>query len=346
MDRGRLTASFALAACIVLGVGASSASAKTVVGDETGSIVSLTTGETLLIKLKPPNSASSGYHWRVANKPKASVLRLKSNRTSRDGSQQWFTYVARGVGGGTLKLQYVPPSRGGRARKTFNILVLVNEPAPKLGCVQAGSGFASVVAQSGLAQVFTVRRRVAHRYGPGARTTSYDAWYGCEFSQHRAYQLHDSPSPEDIGRDEFANVTVRGTKVGFVVQDGCPFGPDSDGACPDRAVPLVESQDLHTGAVIRSIGIYAGPSPLNTVTGLVMSATGGLAWIEKQYEVEVPARVLRSDDVPPRTSELGFQEPDVLDTGDNGEIDLDSLGFDGTDVTWVRDGKRQRAPLR
>jgi hypothetical protein len=140
----------------------------------------------------------------------------------------------------------------------------------------------------------------------------------------------------------FSNVTLRGTIVGYAVQFRCPLfdgnGCDIDGS-------TFESQDLHSGKVIRSIAVGGGGiTASNGFDGPVVSATGGLAWIEHEAYSPYGTVVLRSDS--PVTDPRAAIEPDRLDEGPAGTIDPDSLGFDGTDMTWRRDGVLKRAPLR
>jgi predicted secreted protein len=113
-------------AIAALGVVASGASAKSVDQSSNGKKVSVDRGESLRIKLKPADSGSSGYHWRVAKAP-GSILRLVSDKTK--SGRQVFTYKARKTGSTSLKLQYVPPARGAKPTKTFRLTVKVKAPS-------------------------------------------------------------------------------------------------------------------------------------------------------------------------------------------------------------------------
>jgi predicted secreted protein len=315
------------------------ADAATVGGKANNSSVSLIRGQTLTIKLRPADSGSTGFHWRVAKRPARSVLRLKSDRTT-SGGQQVFIYRARGAGGTILKLQYVGPARHARALKTFRLTAIVNTPEPKYDCNASGASESSTVARSGLARVFKVRRTAFIEQGDRPARVGYDAYYGCELSQDRAVRLGNIV--DLVNPHRFWNVTLRGAVVGFVHQQGCPFNGNGCETIP----PEVASQDLHTGRVIRAVVVGScGPGCDNPVTGLVLSATGGLAWIEHTGLASPASNVVRRSDLPAQPGQAFATDVVVLDNGDQGLVDPDSLEPDSTEVTWLRAGTLQRAPL-
>ena len=338
MKNARRTAVFALALIAIGGGAPSAAGAKTVGPGASGSEVPLTRGDSLTIALRPADSGSTGFHWRVARKPAKSVLRLTSRVRTIDGTRERFTYRAVRAGVASLKLQYVPPARHARAVKTFRLTVVVNAPEPKLDCNASGQVESSTVARSGLARVFKVRRTVFVSQGGTPVRVGYDAYYGCELAQDRAFRLGNIV--DLVNPHQFWNVTLRGDVVGFVHQQRCPF----DGQGCESSPPDVESQDLHTGKVIRAITVGScGPGCDNPVSGLVMSAGGGLAWIEQSSG---GVNVVRRSDVAPEPDETFATDSEYLDMGDQGPVDPDSLQLQGTDVTWLRGGTLQRAPLR
>jgi hypothetical protein len=340
------TAAVLVCATMMLAAGASSAAAVTVSPGTKHRTISLVQGQSLKVNARPVDSPSSGYHWRVTKAPKASVLRFVSSRTSSDGKRQVLTFESGDAGVTSLKLQYVPPGRGTRGNKTFSLTVAVSEREPFLLC---GYGFPTeqVVAQSSLARVFKIRRtaivRAVSGPNPGAlKAFVYDAYYGCEISQDKSYPLVDDPSDQAAADNAFANVTLRGTAVGYVLVPGCRFAYDS--YC-ERVRPLLQSRDLHTGRLIRSVGPASGMGNDNSLQALVVSPTGGLVWIEHAADSEAPTAVVRSD-AKAQAGEPFAADIEYLDSSDAGPIDPESLGYDGTDVTWLRGGELQRAPLR
>jgi hypothetical protein len=322
---------------VVTGIGASGADANTVGQGASGSEVPLVTGQSLTIKLAPANSGSTGYHWRVARKPARSVLRLTSSRSN--GTQQVFTYKARRSGVTSLKLQYEPPARHARAVKTFRLTTVVNAPEPIFDCNASGARESSTVATSGLARVFKVRRTAFVSAGGTPLRVGYDAYYGCvSGNAFRLGNLVSLTNPID-----FWNVTLRGALVAFVYRPRCPF----NGQGCEGFTPYVVTQDLRTGKVIRAVAVGAcGPGCDNRVTGLVISATGGLAWIEQSPFGGVVHNQVRRSDAPAKPGEAFATDDEFLDLDDNGVVDPDSLEPDGTEVTWMRGGTLQRAPLR
>jgi hypothetical protein len=325
-------------ALVVLGIGAAGADAKTVDQGASGSELPLVTGQSLTVNLKPPNSGSTGFHWRFAQRPAKSVLRLTSNR--RIGTHQRFRFKARRGGVANFKLQYVPPARHARAVKTFRLTVVVNAPEPKLDCTASGASGSSTVATSGLARVFKVRRTVWVSFGGAPVREGYDAYYGCATPEGRAFRLGNIVSLTNPL--EFWNITLRGTKVGFVFLPRCPF----NNGCENNP-PYVVSQDLVSGKVIRAVGVGAcGPGCPNSVSGLVLSATGGLAWIEQSPFDGVTHNQVHRSDAPAPPGETVATDSEVLDPDDTGVVDPDSLEPDSTEVTWLHGGTLQRAPLR
>jgi predicted secreted protein len=119
----RRTAACAVACTVTLGIAAAGTSAKSVDTGDSGRTISVAEGESLVIRLKPANSGSTGYSWSVSDRPAKSVLKLVSDQTV--GSQQRFTYRAKGVGRTSLTLRYFPPGRGAKAVKTFRLTVKV-----------------------------------------------------------------------------------------------------------------------------------------------------------------------------------------------------------------------------
>jgi predicted secreted protein len=338
LNNPRRTAIFAIAS-IAMGLAASTADAKTVSNGANRSTVPLTRGESLLIKLAPADSGSTGYHWRVAKKPAQSVLRLTAHRQASDGKQELFRYKARRGGVANLELQYVSPGRDRRVAKRFALTTVVNAPEPKLDC--SATGGSPTVAESGQARVFRVRRSAWVSRGSTGLRVGYDAYYGCANDRETAFRLGNIV--DLISPHEFWNITLRGSLVGFVHGVRCPLNGDG---C-ERGGLDVQSQDLRTGKVIRDVGTGScGPGCDNTVTGLVMSASGGLAWIERSaYEDPTHNLVLRSD-APSAGGETVSEDPEILDLDEKGEVDPDSLERDGGEMTWLRGGKLQRAALR
>jgi predicted secreted protein len=340
MNRSRVKAALA-SALVASGVAAApAANAATVGPGANGGHAELLAGQTLTINVTPANSGSTGFHWQVATKPSKKVLHLTSNRRSGDGKRQVFKYKALAPGATSLRLRYRPPGKG-KTAKTFRLAVLVNEQEPALDCAAIGHRTAyAIVARSGPAIVFKIRRTVFFWEGTSQKE-EYDAYYGCELSQDHAFRLGAVAGRSNP--HEFSNVTLRGTVVAYVHDVDCAFG---NGDC--LGVPrTVESQDLHTGNLIRvlSVGMFGGED--HVVTGLVMSPAGGVAWIEqgKSPEGTVATEVFSSDAPAPSTAPYA-QDQTTLDDGQQGAVDPDSLLYDGTNVKWTRGGAQQQAPLK
>jgi predicted secreted protein len=329
-------------AIAALGVASPAAGAATVSGSANGKAASLLAGESLTIDLKPANSGSSGFHWAVATKPSKKVLRLTSDRPSSDGKQQVFTYRALGPGTTPLVLRYRAPGRHGKTVKTFRLGVAVNEQEPQLDCSASGRhADLTPVANSGTAVVFTLRRTLFAWLG-GPFRIPYDAYYGCELSQQQAFRL--GGVVDLVDRHDFWNIVLDGSVVGYVHEVGCSFVPGAHDCIGTERT--VESQDLHTGKLIRRVAVTrtvdGSPGP---VSGLVVSPTGGLGWIEQGRDPEGHAEnLVRRSDAPADPGAPFATSAELLDR--SALVDPDSLRYDGADVIWTDDGKAQRAPLR
>jgi predicted secreted protein len=349
MNRARRTAVFAVAS-ILIGVGApAAASAKTVGNGANGTDVAVTSGRSLTINLTPGDSASTGYHWRVAKKPAASVLKLQGIGTT--GALQVFSYKALKARTTSLKLQYVSPGRHARVAKTFRLRVFVAQRTPHPGCF--GGQF---VAQNSVAHVFFIRRNVVTRNEDDGKLSrhSFDEYYGCVVSKDRAYRLDNGDlsgnSTTGAAPNGYTNVTLKGTLVGYVFSKACPFSRQNL-RCGDGFAPRIDVQDLATGKLIRSVE-QVNVKPVtaeNLIAGFVMSRSGDIAWIELDYEVNTPSvlnnRVYRSD-LPAKSGEAFAADHDEIDADPQHQVDAESLELDGNEVTWMRAGKLQRAPLR
>jgi predicted secreted protein len=119
----RRTAACAVVCAGTLALGATASSAKTVDLDDSGRTVSVAKGQSLVVRLTPANSGSTGYAWWTTTKPAPAVLKLVSDKTV--GTEQRFTYRAKAIGRTSLKLQYRPPGRGAKGVKTFRLTVKV-----------------------------------------------------------------------------------------------------------------------------------------------------------------------------------------------------------------------------
>jgi hypothetical protein len=302
----------------------------------------LLSGQSVTIKLKPGSSASSGYHWEVARKPAKKVLRLQVQHPTNGGKRQVFVYKALRPGGATLKLRYVPPGRHAKAVKTYRLQVAVNGREPRLDCSASGRP-RSEIARNATAVVFKVPRTLYAVEFNATEKIAYDAFYGCALANDRAYRLGgvvDLREPHN-----FTNIRLNGNFTGYRRDEECPY--DQFHGCTVPAT-YIESQDLGTGKTLRRIQVgHAFPVPDfgNSVSEVFVSPTGGLAWIEESRDDEGRADnlVLRSDALPAQAGSV-VKEREVLDRGEL--VDPTSLRYDGTDVTWVRDGAQQSAPLR
>lgn len=352
MTKARLWAAVALAIGVA-GTGATSASASTVPQAVNPGVVLLTKGQPLTVRVSPANSGSTGYHWRVASKKSRKVLRLRSSRPNAAGTRQVLRFTARRVGFTRLRLQYVSPGRPRKVAKRSAANVLVN-PAPlELDC----DGFTGeTILRNNSARLFSVHRtalvyrRVTASTGKVVRV-GYDAYFACEFAANKAIAL-SSGLP---AHDEFYNPVLSRSVLGYVARPACPLQFVNEG-CIGAEPNRVESIDLHTGKLIRSVRVgHCGDTPdrpgnpdcSNNVTGLVMSPAGGLAWIEFTSDFGgAPPFVHRSDRPPAAPGESFASDNDTLGEDDPGLVDPDSLRYDGNEISYVRDGKVERAPLQ
>jgi hypothetical protein len=340
-------------ALVLMAIGASSAGAQTVVhNDLNGRGATIEVGETLKVSLSPPNSGSSGFHWRVAKRPRGSVLRLVSNRTTGRRARQVLVYKARGAGFTRLRLQYVAPGRHGRVARTFRFAVAVNTPMPQLDCDGSGRPIRPI-AQTGSARVFSVRRTVrVYAFAGVVERLSYDVFLGCAFAEGRTHQLGayavstgSLGSAPDAGENELFDLTMRGTVVGYAFEPGCPFEARETVNCTSEPGPVVAAQDLNGGRVIRGTFVEtSGPDDYNRVAGLVVSPAGGIAWMEVGHHEGQPEVFVRRSDGPAPPGAAPVEDAETLDSG--ADVDRDSLFYDGTNIEWRKAGVAQRAPLR
>jgi hypothetical protein len=308
--------------------------------------VYVTTGQALTLRVKPADSGSTGYHWRVASPTSRKVVRLKSSKPNAAGSRQVLRFVAKRPGYAHLKLVYVSPGRSRKVARRADVNVIVNAPEPKVDCDFPRG--ATTHAFNGAAKVFTVRRSViAYLGGNASKRFGYNAFYGCELATGQVHRLSTPDTADDV-----YNVTLNGSLVGFVRQPGCPFTVEGGTNCSGVARALIEVVDLHTGKLIRqapvgNCGDTHGPDGHpgriecnNDVTGLVLSPTGGVAWIEGK-----PFYVIRSDEPAPAGGEPA-SDKEFVGLDEPGTLDPTSLHYDGSEFSYVRDGQRHTAPLR
>jgi hypothetical protein len=295
-------------------------------------------GETLRVYVRPPSSGSTGYHWRIAHRPSSSLLRRLPSYVSHDRKYQVIAFKAGyGLGETRLQLRYESPTgREVRNRRT-NLRVAVNPRPPHYGCWPAHS---VTQTENSRVRIFRILRTFVWRAG----VTHYVEYYGCEFRQNRAYALHyrTQPRPEDASEDEFHYFALNGDKVGFQFLKQCSFVR----SCTD-AQRFIESQDLHTGRRVRSVDplIFSGGQLGRDISGLVVSPTGGLAWIENEPGNDELNYVYKSDEAPSYPGGVAHQRT-LLDDGKHGYVDWDSLEYANGQVSWRRAGVRQYAPLR
>jgi predicted secreted protein len=289
------------------------ASAKTVGNGASGSKVSLSDGESLVIKLKPGDSGSSGYHWRVAKKPAKSVLKLKSNKTSSDGKRQVFTYVARGGGSTSLKLQYVPPAQGAKPTKTFKlgVTVSVQGAASAARCAKAGS---KTLAQNGSVRVYQT--------GKGVNTSLF----ACRRSTGKKTKLATAFDDGFTSSASYGDVRLAGL---FVALSYTATDNSCKADCPPGYEPTTNSIGVFDAAK-RTTRVIDG-YPVGDA--LVLSRNGGVAWAAQNAStgpVEIHASVRKGDDR-------------VLDSG---AIDPKTLAIEITIISWTKDGEESFARLK
>lgn len=347
MKNVRLLAVAATLAAIALTSMASAASADSTSPGRTSTAIYLFKGQTLTVAVNRADSGSTGYHWRVASKGTSAVLKLKSSRPSPSGKSQVLTFTARAVGYTHLRLAYVPPGRHRKAARKFDDQVVVNKPEPKVHCYDFNES--KTVASNSAVRVFTVRRTMlAYLGGKTASREGYDAFYGCEFAADRAFQLSGA-----YARDQVFNISLNGSKVGFALVPACPI--TAGGNCSGQDATTVQSVDLHTGELVRYVQVSGcgadptgqgdppRPECYNQVTGLFVSPTGGLAWIEA-YDGK-PSYVHRSDR-PAEPGQRYARDNDIVGLDEPGTLDPNSLRYDGSEIRYLRDGREYRAPLR
>ena len=114
------------------------------------------------------------------------------------------------------------------------------------------------------------------------------------------------------------------------------------GGCPGPIPPAVISQDLGTGRVIRRVFVGTEGDAPNSVTTLLMSANGGLAWME--FEGHDVNSVHRSDH-PIVGGNAVAHDNQVLDNGRHGYVDEDSMHAVRGGFRWKNNGTVRRASL-
>jgi hypothetical protein len=331
MNRSRRTAAFAIAAA--LGVSAPASAA----GTPDHQKVTVTSGSTLTIGLRAPNSGSTGFHWNVSTVAPGSLLRRTSRRFV--GSNQVFTYKTRRAGVGRLHFKYVPPGRGAAPVKRLDLDVVVNRPAQRLRCYTPRS---RTVISNGRVRVFKIRRSLIVALD-SPYVVHYDAYYGCDLRKDRAYPLDNggSNSSDNVGPNVYRTVELNGNVAGYIFRKACPPGTEG-GGCADILPEAIVSQNLTTGRVIRRV-FPAGAPFNNVITGLVLSARGGFAWLEfAGHDIN---SVHRSDR-PATAGHTVATEDQVLDDGMHGFVDPDSLVAEGNGFRWKHAGVKTHASLR
>jgi predicted secreted protein len=348
MKKARRTALYAFAIMVVGLAVPLAASAKTVGNGANGTDVAVTQGSSLTIQLAPADSGSTGYHWRVAKNPAASVLALQAQVSA--GGHELFTYKARSARTTSLKLQYVSPGRRARVAKTFRLRVFVAQRAPKPGCFDG-----EIVASDSVARVFFITRNVVVKHADDGTLArhSYHEYYGCVFSKDRAFRLDTGDlsggSFTGPAANRYRNVTLNGTLAGYVLLEDCPFSMENT-RCGDGIAPRIDVQDLSTGGLVRSVEQVnvKQVTAEDLIAGFVMSRSGDLAWIEQAYfnDPNVIFNEVYRSDLPTASGQSFATDHDRLDADEQHQVDPESLALDGNDVTWLRGGDLQRVPLR
>jgi hypothetical protein len=334
LNNARRPTLVALSTTAVMLACAGAASAETFVGSGKTGDAYVVKGHTLRVKLRATNSGSTGYHWeQQANKNRE--LRLLSRRSSGDGKFHVFAYKARRAGIASLRFSYVAPGRGGKIARRFKLAVYVNNPWRPTGCNPKGS---KTVVENSEARVFTMKRKVYSSLNP--KLTGFTGYFGC-VTGGKAFGF-DGVASNDASKwfpeNRYFLPTLRGTKFGHAfLFRGTGFQSATDDVYSARTF------DLGQGKLIRvAFPDQGGPGVNNPIEDLVMSDSGGLAWTENAREGIL---VARSDEP---ASEAGAPANDrtVIDDGQSGAVDPKSLELDGSDVTWLRAGTLQRAPLK
>jgi hypothetical protein len=325
----------AAAALLALGAGSGNAFANTVHATA-NSTVTLSGGHVLRVSLRPPNSGSTGYHWRASTVAPKSLLRRTSNRTVR--GRQVFTFRAGSPGVTRIRFRYVPPARGAKPVRRIDLTVVVNPRHKRLRCYAPHT---RTVLSNTRARVFRMRRSftLATEF---VQRTRYWAYFGCDFRRDRAHPLANLGSNGSINASEnnYATVLLRGSVAGYILRKGCLLAFPG---CLNAHIPAVVSQDLRTGRVIRRVFVGSAHDEFgNPVPTLLMSANGGLAWME--FEGHDVNSIHRSDH-PIVGGNAIAHDNQVLDDGQHGYVDEDSLHAVRGGFTWKRGGTVRRASL-
>jgi hypothetical protein len=322
------------AALIALGAASGDAFANTVHATA-NSTVTLPGGHVLRVSLRPPDSGSTGYHWRASTLAPKSLLRRTSNRTIR--GRQVFTFRAGSPGITRVRFRYVPPARGAKPVRRIDLNVVVNPRHQRLRCYAPRT---RTVLSNTRARVFRIRRSftIATEF---VERKHYYAYFGCDFRRDRAHPLANLGSNGSLNAsvNRYATVLLRGNVAGFILHKGCPFVV---GGCPGPIPPAVVSQDLGTGRVIRRVFVGTEGDAPNSVPALLMSANGGLAWME--FEGHDVNSVHRSDH-PIVGGNAVAHDNQVLDDGRHGYVDEDSMHAVRGGFRWKNNGTVRRASL-
>jgi hypothetical protein len=333
LDAARRTALVVVAATAVGLGGVGAASATTFVASGQAGDAYVPTGQTLRVRLPAANSGSTGHHWQQRAEQNRELRRV-SQRTSPDGKFQVFVYRARRAGIADLRFAYMAPGGNGRVARRFKLAAYVNDPWRATGCRPKGS---RTIVQNAEARVFTLQRKVYSVLS--TKRVAFTGYYGCVFGG-RAFGF-DGVASNDPNKwfpeNRYFFPTLRGSMFGHAFFfGGTRIHFATDGYYAARTF------DLRQGKLIRTaFPDQGGPGTNNPIEDLVMSESGGLAWTERAREGTLVAR----SDKPPKQTGGVAKDRTVIDDGQSGTVDPKSLGLDGLDVTWLRDGQLQRAPL-
>jgi len=207
-------------------------------------------------------------------------------------------------------------------------------------CALAGSLTATACAGSSPPAAAGVRCNAAH-----ARVVASDSraavlelghsYYGCskrsgrrtELGGDRCLSLGRAPGS---GGGSVGLVRLRGPVVGYAVS-----------ACGvDTSDTVLTARDLDRGTVIRQGSANlrpVGPESFPSVTALVVSHDGGLAWISVTHSIGTHRSSTEVDRLDSRGSAN-------LDTGSG--IDTRALTLSGTTLAWRDGGARRSSDLR